>query len=52
MHFEYNDKTQQLLAQVREFMIEHLYPNEAEMLAQIEEAYRALEPSGSTARTS
>ena len=40
MNFEYNDKSQQLLAQVREFMIEHVYPNEAEMFAQIDEGDR------------
>jgi len=36
MHFEYNEKTQHLIAQVRDFMIEHIYPNEAEMFAQID----------------
>ena len=36
MHFEYNDTTQQLVAEVRDFMIEHIYPNEAEILAQID----------------
>lgn len=40
MNFEYSDKTQQLLAQVREFMIEHIYPNEAEMFAQIDSGNR------------
>lgn len=40
MNFEYSDKTQQLLAQVREFMIEHIYPNEAEMFAQIDDGDR------------
>ena len=40
MDFEYNDKTQHLLGQVREFMIEHIYPNEAEMLAQIADGDR------------
>jgi acyl-CoA dehydrogenase len=40
MHFEYNDKSQQLIAQVRDFMIEHVYPNEAEMLAQIDDGDR------------
>ena len=36
MHFEYNEKTQGLVKRVREFMIEHIYPNEQEMLGQIE----------------
>ncbi|MFT4582828.1 MAG: acyl-CoA dehydrogenase [Gammaproteobacteria bacterium] len=36
MYFEYNDKSQQLIAQVRAFMVEHIYPNEAEMFAQID----------------
>ena len=40
MNFEYSDKTQQLLAQVREFMIEHIYPNEAQMFAQIDDGDR------------
>jgi acyl-CoA dehydrogenase len=40
MNFEYNEKSQQLIAQVREFMIEHVYPNEAEMFAQIAEGDR------------
>ncbi len=40
MNFDYSDKTNQLLAQVREFMIEHVYPNEAEMLAQIDDGDR------------
>jgi len=31
MNFDYNETTQQLLAQVRDFMIEHVYPNEAEI---------------------
>lgn len=40
MNFEYNETSQQLIAQVREFMIEHVYPNEAEMFAQIAEGDR------------
>jgi len=40
MNFEYNDKTNQLVAQVSEFMIEHVYPNEAEMMAQIDDGDR------------
>ena len=36
MHFEYNEKTQDLIKRVREFMIEHIYPNEQEMLGQIQ----------------
>lgn len=40
MNFDYSDKTEQLLAQVREFMIEHIYPNEAEMFAQIDDGDR------------
>lgn len=40
MNFDYSDKTQQLLAQVRDFMIEHIYPNEAEMFAQIDDGDR------------
>jgi acyl-CoA dehydrogenase len=35
MHFEYNEKTQDLIKRVRAFMIEHIYPNEEEMLGQI-----------------
>lgn len=37
MHFEYNEKTQDLIKRVREFMIEHIYPNEQEMLGQIKD---------------
>ena len=37
MHFEYNEKTQGLIKRVREFMIEHIYPNEQEMLGQIKD---------------
>ena len=37
MHFEYNDKTKDLINRVRDFMIEHIYPNEEEMLGQIQE---------------
>ena len=40
MNFDYSDKTNQLVAQVRDFMIENIYPNEAEMLAQIDEGDR------------
>ena len=35
MDFEYNEKTQDLIKRVRAFMIEHIYPNEEEMLGQI-----------------
>lgn len=37
MNFEYSDKVQALLAQVKAFMDEHVYPNEALMHEQIEQ---------------
>ncbi|MBI4693990.1 MAG: acyl-CoA dehydrogenase family protein [Gammaproteobacteria bacterium] len=40
MDFAYNDKTRKLGQAVADFMIEHVYPNEEEMLAQIEEGDR------------
>ncbi len=40
MYFEYNEKSQELIAQVRAFMVEHVYPNEAEMFAQIDAGNR------------
>lgn len=40
MHFEHNDKTRRLVDEVREFMIEHVYPNEELMLQQIADGDR------------
>ena len=37
MNFEYTEKVQQLIAQVRQFMDEYIYPNEQKMHEQIEE---------------
>jgi len=37
MNFEYSEKVQALLAQVKAFMDEHVYPNEARMHEQIEQ---------------
>ena len=36
MHFEYNERTQYTLARIREFMDEHIYPNEESYLRQLE----------------
>ena len=36
MNFEYSEKVSQLLKQLCAFMDEHVYPNEAEMHAQVE----------------
>ena len=36
MHFEYNERTQYTLARIREFMNEHIYPNEESYFRQIE----------------
>jgi acyl-CoA dehydrogenase len=40
MYFEYNEKSQELITRVRAFMVEHVYPNEAEMFAQIDAGNR------------
>ena len=40
MHFEYSDKTKDLMARLQAFMDEHIYPNERNYHQQIEEGDR------------
>ncbi len=40
MNFEYSEKTQELLARVKAFMAEHVYPNEARYHAEVDEGDR------------